>query len=141
MTNLKTGEVAEYVSTDAPLSEEDVSRAQVRTMDCMDCHDRPTHIFQSPSYAVNLAMDTGRIDATLPFIKRTAVELLTATYESTEAALDAIDAGVTEFYRDKYPEVLRTRSDAIAHAVASVQEIYRRELLPHDEGALGRLPG
>ncbi|MGD0945925.1 MAG: NapC/NirT family cytochrome c [Candidatus Binatia bacterium] len=130
MTNLKTGEVAEYVSTDAPLSEEEVSRAQIRTMDCMDCHDRPTHILQSPSYAVNLAMDTGRIDATLPFIKRTAVELLAATYESTEAALGAIDAGVTEFYRDKYPEVLRTRGDAIAHAVAAVQEIYGENFFP-----------
>ena len=130
MTDLTTGEASTYVSTEDPLSEEDVARANIRTMDCMDCHDRPTHIFRSPSYAVNLALETGKIDATLPFIKRTGVELLAKEYDSTDAALDAIKDGVTKFYQDKYPDVLRTRADAIADAVAALQEIYRLNFFP-----------
>ena len=34
----------------------------MRTMDCMDCHNRPAHKFQSPESAVNLAMSLGQID-------------------------------------------------------------------------------
>jgi hypothetical protein len=96
----------------------------------MDCHDRPAHIFLSPSYAVNVALDTGKIDATLPFIKRTAVELLAATYASTDAALAAIGDGVTKFYREKYPDLLQTRARAVAGAAAALQDIYRENFFP-----------
>ncbi len=130
MTNLVTGAVTEYVVADAAVSQPGVARNPMRTMDCMDCHDRPTHIFLSPSYAVNLALETGRIDATLPFIKRTGVELLAATYESTDAALDAIEQGVTKFYHDEYPDMLRSRGAAVTQAVTALQEIYRENFFP-----------
>jgi len=130
MTDLNTGKATEYTSTADPLSEDDIARANVRAMDCMDCHDRPTHIFRSPSYAVNLALETGRIDAALPFIKSTGVELLAKEYDSTDAAVAAIKEGVTKFYQDKYPDVLRTRADAIAEAIATLQDIYRRNFFP-----------
>jgi len=32
----------------------DVSGLPVRTMDCMDCHNRPAHQFRSPNDAVDL---------------------------------------------------------------------------------------
>jgi hypothetical protein len=130
IANLKTGTASTFVSTEAPLSEEDVARANIRTMDCMDCHDRPTHIFRSPSYAVNIALETGKIDAALPFIKKNGVELLAQEYDSTDAAMDAIKEGVTKFYQDKYPELLRTRADAISAAVSTLQEIYRQNFFP-----------
>lgn len=128
MTDLTTGAVTEYTSADA--AKDAPARSRIRTMDCMDCHDRPTHIFLSPSQAVNLALETGKIDATLPFIKRTGVQLLAATYASTAAALNGIADGMTAFYRDKYPDVFRTRHDAVAHAVAALQEIYRENFFP-----------
>jgi hypothetical protein len=128
MTNLKTGEVTEYTSTDG--SKPERARRRIRTMDCMDCHDRPTHILLSPGDAVNVALETGKIDSTLPFIKRTGVELLTATYPSTAAALDGIANGVTAFYRDRYPEVLRTRRDAVARGIGALQDLYRQNFFP-----------
>jgi hypothetical protein len=128
MVNVATGEVTEYSSPGA--SKAALAGNHIRTMDCMDCHDRPTHIFRSPSEAVNLALETGKIDATLPFIKRTGVQLLAATYPSTAAALAGIAGGMTSFYRDKYPDVLQTRPDAVARAVAALQEIYRENFFP-----------
>jgi hypothetical protein len=41
-----------------------------RTMDCVDCHNRPTHIYRTPEDEIDLAMAEGRIDRTLPFIHR-----------------------------------------------------------------------
>ena len=34
----------------------DVSKMEIRTMDCMDCHNRPSHRYLSPDKAVNQAM-------------------------------------------------------------------------------------
>jgi hypothetical protein len=130
ITNLTNGKVTEYTSTDNPLSPQDIARATIRKMDCMDCHNRPTHIYRSPTHAVNLSLDNGKIDATLPFIKRTAVQLLATQYDSTEAALAAIEQGVTGFYRENYPKLVTDRQAAITGAIAELQNIYRDNFFP-----------
>jgi hypothetical protein len=129
-TNLETGAVAEYTSKDNPLTAEEKSRATIRTMDCMDCHDRPTHIFHSPSDLVNLALDTEAIDPALPSIKETAVNLLTADHDTVPGALATIEQGILGYYKEKHPDVLAQRRDAIGRAVAAVQKIYRENFFP-----------
>jgi len=130
ITNLKTGEVTEYMSTEKPLSEKEIAGANIRKMDCMDCHNRPTHIFHSPSYSVNLALGTGKIDSTLPFIKSTGVNLLAANYPSTDSALNAIENGVKKFYQDNYPKLTNDKEDAISRAIVELQNIYRNNFFP-----------
>jgi len=58
----------------------DVSRMNIRTVDCIDCHNRPAHIYQTPDAAVNLAIYLGKIDRSLPWIKTNAVAVLTRPY-------------------------------------------------------------
>ena len=58
----------------------DLGKLEIRRMDCMDCHNRPAHKFQSPESAVNLAMSLGRIDTNLPYIKTNAVGVLCLPY-------------------------------------------------------------
>ena len=53
-------------------------------MDCIDCHNRPTHIYRSPGQEMDENFVSGHIDPTLPFIKKVAVELLTKPYKSKE---------------------------------------------------------
>ncbi|MBZ5782384.1 hypothetical protein, partial [Klebsiella aerogenes] len=78
------GEVTEYRLpgfTNAPASYE------TRTMDCMDCHNRPSHRFRSPNDAVDLALSLGTIDRKLPWVKSNAVAVLTQTYDTEPHAL------------------------------------------------------
>jgi nitrate/TMAO reductase-like tetraheme cytochrome c subunit len=93
-----------------------VDPAQIRVMDCMDCHNRPAHRFQSPNDAVNLAMSLGRIDPSLPWIKTNAVYALTKTYQTETEALQQI----ATFLANKYPTEPRIRP-----VIDVVQQIYR----------------
>src|SRR6185369_12846782 len=68
----------------------DPAQFALRTMDCMDCHNRPAHTYQSPDHAVNLAMSLGHIDRTLPWIKTNAVFALTRRYANETQALQGI---------------------------------------------------
>jgi hypothetical protein len=129
-TELGTGKVTEYTKTGKPLSDEEKSSGFLRPMDCMDCHDRPTHIFRSPTYLVDVALDTGALDPTLPFIKKTAVTLLGAEYASLPAALGAIEEGIGGFYQKQYPDILSRRGATIKQAVTAVQEMYREDFFP-----------
>lgn len=51
----------------------DVAQAEVRRMDCMECHNRPAHRYAAPSDAVNLAISLGVVARSLHHIKSTAV--------------------------------------------------------------------
>jgi nitrate/TMAO reductase-like tetraheme cytochrome c subunit len=130
MTDRKTGTVREYMSTVSPLSKEDMAKATIRTMDCMDCHNRPSHIFRAPGDSVNGALAAGKIDPALPYIKKTGVELLAAEYTSTDAAMQAINDGVTTFYEKNYPEVMTKQQEAVATAIRELQTVYKQNFFP-----------
>jgi nitrate/TMAO reductase-like tetraheme cytochrome c subunit len=47
-----------------------------RRMDCMDCHNRSGHDFDTPESAVDQAIANGRLDRSRPFARRDAVAAL-----------------------------------------------------------------
>ncbi len=124
------GQVTEYMSTEQPLSPEQVAAGEIRRMDCVDCHNRPSHIFRPPDRAVEQAFDTGRLDRSLPHLKREAVRLLAQGYASEPEAHAAMLKGLAEFYQRTYPEVYREKALAIQRATVELQEIYARNIFP-----------
>jgi nitrate/TMAO reductase-like tetraheme cytochrome c subunit len=131
VTDRSTGQITEYMSTATPLSEDDKAKAAVRTMDCIDCHNRPSHVFHSPQESVNSALAAGTIAPTLPFIRKIGVELLSAKYASAEDALHAIARGLRSFYQKEHPEVLATQPAAVDSAASELQAIYQRTFFPY----------
>ena len=124
------GRVTVFQSTTDPLTAKQVVAAQPRHMDCIDCHNRPTHIYRAPVTAVNLAISIGRIDSTLPFIKREAVGALTAGYATANAAATGIAARLRAFYDSAYPGPAAPESTALRDAIAEVQSIYSHNFFP-----------
>ncbi|HET7204800.1 MAG TPA: NapC/NirT family cytochrome c [Steroidobacteraceae bacterium] len=101
-----------------------------RTMDCVDCHNRPSHTYRSPQYEVDLALSEGRIDKTLPYIKREGVRILTEkVYDSHDAAREGIAAAVNAFYAENYPDL--ANSEAVAQAGKVLGDAYCWNNFPH----------
>ena len=124
------GKVTVYQDAGGPLSAAQVAAARPRTMDCIDCHNRPTHIFNAPVTAVNLALSTGRIDAGIPYIKQQAVRILSARYPSGDSAQRAIPAALNAFYTSNHPETGRPDSARLLGSVAEVQALYSHNFFP-----------
>lgn len=101
-----------------------------RSMDCVDCHNRPSHTFKMPSPEIDNAMDDGRIDKTLPFIKREGMRILNAKYDSHEAARAGIASEVEGFYKAKYAEVSSSKAKEIAAAGKALGDIYAWNVFP-----------
>lgn len=99
----------------------DVAKMEMRTMDCMDCHNRPSHRYLSPEKALNQAMALNRIDPSIPWIKTNAMYVLTGKYETEAEATNAIAKVLTT----KYPGDAR-----VAAAVPVVQQIYAENFFP-----------
>jgi hypothetical protein len=126
----REGHVTEYKVADFKMSPEEIERAPKRRMDCVDCHNRPSHIYQPPDRAVNEAMLAGRLDNSLPYLKRQAVEALSKNYGSTDEAVNAIATSLNDFYRTNYPEAYAGKREAINAAVAELQRIFQTYIFP-----------
>jgi nitrate/TMAO reductase-like tetraheme cytochrome c subunit len=124
------GRVTEYYAKDSKLSKDQIAKAARHHMDCVDCHNRPTHIYVPPDQAVDQALLARRLDVSLPFVKQQAVTVLTGTYATTDAAVQAIANGLHSFYESKYPDVAKTKQLEIRNAVDEVQQIFRRTTFP-----------
>ncbi|UCC32444.1 MAG: NapC/NirT family cytochrome c [Phycisphaerales bacterium] len=103
---------------------------RVRSLDCMDCHNRPAHKFRSPQDALDIFLEVGNIDTTLPFIKREAVAALLRSYPDVDTANKQIGNHLTQFYRANYPEVWATRKASVNYAIDKVREIYHQNFFP-----------
>lgn len=120
----RAGKVTEYVSEDAPggFPPEKVAASEVRTMDCIDCHNRPTHNFHDPNRSLDMAMSAGAIDVALPWVKLASAEALLGTYATeTEAT-----AGIEARLRKEYP----AGGANVDRAITEVQRIYRTTFFP-----------
>jgi hypothetical protein len=124
------GRITEYQSTEQPLSPEQLATAAIRRMDCVDCHNRPSHIYQPPDRAIEQAFDTGQMDRRLPYLKREGLRLLTEQYASEEEALSQIRHGLPEFYRTQYPQLAQEQGHAIQQATAELQRVYAANFFP-----------
>jgi NapC/NirT cytochrome c family, N-terminal region len=93
----------------------------IRTMDCIDCHNRPAHRYSAPDAAVDLALELHQIDRGLAYIKTNAVFVLTRNYRSEAEARE----GIATFLAGRYPNDPRIRQ-----AIPVVQRIYADNFFP-----------
>jgi nitrate/TMAO reductase-like tetraheme cytochrome c subunit len=124
------GRVTEYYAKDSTLSKEQIAKAVQRRMDCVDCHNRPTHIYVPPDLAVDQSLLAHRLDISLPYLKQQAVAALTANYKTTDEAMQGIARSIPEFYESKYPDLAKRQQLEIRNAVDEVQRIYRHTTFP-----------
>lgn len=111
-----------------------------RTMDCVDCHNRPTHIYRLPHHEIDTALETGRIDRTLPYIKREGMKALQVDYPSHDAARAGIATQITGFYATEYPEIAASRKAAVDAAAQELGHLYTVNVFPSMNITWGTYP-
>ncbi|MCK5457389.1 MAG: NapC/NirT family cytochrome c [Melioribacteraceae bacterium] len=129
-TNLESGEVTIFESEDDPIDAAELSSLEVRDVDCIDCHNRPSHKFRAPEFFINQAITAGLISKELPEIKSIAVEVCLEEYSTTDSAFAEIKDKVIEFYEDNYPEILEEKSDVLYSSIAELQNSFSRNIFP-----------
>ncbi|MBD3221943.1 hypothetical protein GF314_11950 [bacterium] len=101
-----------------------------RTMDCIDCHNRATHIYRLPDDVVDRLMAEGTIDPDVPWAKAAAVEALATTIEAGASREETIGAALRGFYRRKAPEVLRRHMRALDVMTVELARAHARNVHP-----------
>lgn len=126
----RAGNITEYYDRNRPLSADQIANGNKRRMDCVDCHNRPAHAYLPPDVAIDQSFVAGKLDTSLPYLKRKAVELLSGHYDTNEQALAAIDHGLNEFYQTNYKDVYAQKQSAVTAAVQEVQRVFQNYFFP-----------
>ena len=124
------GTITEYVDAKRPLPTDQLQSATKRRMDCVDCHNRPAHVYLPPDVAVDQAFVSARLDTSLPYLKRQIIELLSKSYHTTDEATNSIARSLDEFYRTNYPDVYSQKNAAVKGAITETQRIFQTYFFP-----------
>jgi nitrate/TMAO reductase-like tetraheme cytochrome c subunit len=141
------GTVEEFIAQDQVEIAEDVGpdierikgAEKARTMDCISCHNRVGHAIPNPRRGVDADLAAGRIDPTLPFVKREAMRILWSSYPD-EAAADAEADKLRGFYAQRYPLVAASKPVEIDEAVGRIKALYRQTATPDMKVTAGSYP-
>jgi len=130
------GVVTEFLAAGAKVP----ATNQRRLMDCIDCHNRAAHSFDTPENALNRKMAEGSPSVSLPFAHKEGLALIKASYPSGESAEARIQSELTTFYRSKYPAVWDTQRPQIDQAAKTLAEIYSTNVFPSMKVTWGTHP-
>jgi nitrate/TMAO reductase-like tetraheme cytochrome c subunit len=130
------GSVTEFASPDAKRS----GVGQKHVMDCIDCHNRAAHSFETPEEALDKDMAAGTPNPSLPFAHKQSLALVRSSYASQEEATVQITAGFEEFYRSQYPSVWKGQRAQIDQGARALAAIYNRNVFTFMKVGFGTHP-
>jgi len=127
-TNNNTGEIKIYTTEEKQVNQ--IPENDFHKMDCMDCHNRPSHNYKPPAFFVNEAMTSGSIPKDLPEIKNLSMEICNEQIFDSDSAKEFIQKSILGFYDSEYPEILETDNEKIQQAITGLNDIYFKNIFP-----------
>jgi hypothetical protein len=129
-TNLKTGDVQIFQDTENMLTQKALDTLEHRVMDCMDCHNRPSHAYKSPAVFVDEGMMKGEIPTELPFIKKVAMNILKGPFTDQDSAFRYISDSINSFYKIQFPAIYAGKKALIDKAIAGIKQEFSLNVFP-----------
>jgi hypothetical protein len=125
-TNRKDGTETVYQSAYSPMDEDELQQADIKTMDCMDCHNRPSHSYKPPAFFVNEAFTAGLMPVELPGLKNLSMEICAVEFTSHDSANQYIEQQLLQNYptEDGFDEQL------VQQAIKGLQTVYNQNIFP-----------
>ncbi len=108
----------------------DISEEDVQTMDCIDCHNRATHIYEDPKRAIDERIRLGILNRDLPYLKREALAAITGGFPDLSSAFSGINNHINSFYKRNYQEIYEQEAALIDSTVNTLCSIYARNIHP-----------
>jgi hypothetical protein len=99
-------------------------------MDCLDCHNRPSHNYLSPSRFFDDAVTAGKISRNLPEIKLVTMSILVNDFPTKDSAFQFIESELLSYYESNYPEVFDTNRVELDASIKEIQYQYSQNVFP-----------
>ncbi|MBT3228195.1 MAG: hypothetical protein HOD43_13440 [Candidatus Marinimicrobia bacterium] len=112
------------LNQDTPILEE-------RQMDCVDCHNRATHVYREPEDIVDGFLADGIIPLDLPFIRREALDALQTHSPDKSRGVEQVRKHLFAYYQENYPDIYFSRQVDISNTSDLLAAEYDRYIHPN----------
>ena len=139
--NLATGDTTIYMDSENPLDEETLSSAVPRTMDCIDCHNRPSHRYKTPQDFTDRQIAAGNIPKSLPYFKQAAMQVMfSESFTNLDTDKMTINDRIKEYSETEYPDILATQKDSVEKAIVGLLDGFERNIFPYMQASWDAYP-
>ncbi len=123
------GEVRYLLDGESPEEDSGQEEGLWRTMDCIDCHNRPTHIFETPAEALDAAFVVGALDSSVPWLRRESEAVLRDVSPGDDTAA-VIAQRLQDIYAADHPDDLAALREALSETAVELAAILERNVFP-----------
>lgn len=128
--NTATGDTVIFQDIYETLDAAAIDTLQVREMDCIDCHNRPSHQYLPPQEFTDLLISSGQISSSLPEIKTLAMDVLNRNYTDRDTAIQLISESVNEFYTTNYPDIMKEKPELVKQSLDGILLGFSKNIFP-----------
>ena len=126
------GSIEEYIDIESGLDPSDINPDDLQQMDCITCHNRITHLVPDPEAAVDQLMTRGVISPQIPEIRKKAIEVLRAPYDSKQHAINGIE-GLRGYYQQHYGYFYSVNTQLFDEAISALTDYYKTSVFPEQK--------
>ncbi len=129
--NRASGDTIIYKDIYETLEEDALDTLEMRVMDCLDCHNRPSHQFQPPQVFTDELIAAEVIPVELPEIKMLAMQIFNHPFTDRDSGSMYIRESVRDYYQENYPEKAGEYSALIEQATEGLLQGYSKHFFPY----------
>ena len=108
-----------------------------RKMDCLDCHNRPSHYFETKEVALDRAFDRGELNPKLPGLRKSALVVLDLPFATAKEA----DARIPSALAAEWKKIGGSGSEQeLQKAGDALRVLYARNVFPEMKAGWGAYP-
>jgi hypothetical protein len=133
------GSTDEFVKGDIAMAEG--APEEWRIMDCIDCHNRPTHIYDMPEDVVDFGMLSKEINREIPGIREDSLIAITAEYQSQGEAEEKIGPALRELQFKRNGDAIEKYREDIDKAALYLIDGYKANVWPETKVGWGTYKG
>lgn len=128
--NHATGDTVVYQDIYESLDQEAIDTLEIREMDCLDCHNRPSHDFKPPQEFIDELIASGSIPVELPGVKALAMQVFNNSFPTRDTGAMMIRNLVTEYYSSNYPDLAQEKLPLVDQAIDGFLAGYNKNVFP-----------
>jgi hypothetical protein len=134
------GSQEEFVKEDLE-APEDAAEGEWRTMDCIDCHNRPTHIYDWPQDVVDFGLLSKQLDPTIKGIREDSLIALQREYPSRAEAQERMPEHLIALQKLRDEKLAEKNIEVLRVAGAYLVKSYLNNVWPDMNVTWGTYPG